>query len=66
MMINGGKEMNTKADKTNTKTRMLHVRLPEELHKKVRIRAAEDDKTIQDWVVDSIKSRLEQQAKRKD
>ena len=58
--------MNTRVDKTNAKTRMLHVRLPEELHKKVRIRAAEADKTIQDWVVESIKSRLEQQAKRED
>ena len=63
---NGGKEMNKSQDETKSKTRMLHVRLPEELHKKVRIRAAEDDKTIQDWVVDSIKSRLEQQAMPKD
>ena len=57
--------MNKSQDETKSKTRMLHVRLPEELHKKVRIRAAEDDKTIQDWVVDSIKSTLEQQAKHK-
>jgi len=58
--------MNKSQNETKSKTRMLHVRLPEELHKKVRIRAAEDDKTIQDWVVDSIKSRLEQQAKPED
>jgi predicted HicB family RNase H-like nuclease len=54
-----------KEEKTKPNTRMLHIRLPEILHKKVRIRAAEDDKTIQDWVVDAIESRL-QQAKHKD
>ena len=32
------------------KTRMIHVRLPEDVHKKLRIRAAETDVTIQDWV----------------
>lgn len=35
-------------------TRMIHVRLPEKVHKKLRIRAAEDDKTIQDWVLQAI------------
>ncbi len=62
---NDGKEMNKNQDETKSKTRMLHIRLPEILHKKVRIRAAEDDKTIQDWVVDAIESRL-QQSKHKD
>ncbi len=47
------------------KSRMVHIRLPENLHKKVRIRAAEEDETIQDWVVESIKSRLEREAKNK-
>ena len=53
--------MNKKDPQPKNKTRMLHVRLPEELHKKVRIRAAEDDRTIQDWVVDAIEIQLEQQ-----
>jgi predicted HicB family RNase H-like nuclease len=57
---NGGKEMNKNQKETKLNTRMLHIRLPEELHKKVRIRAAEDDKTIQDWVVEAIDSRLQQ------
>jgi len=44
---------------------MIHVRLPEELHKKLRIRAAETDMTIQDWVVDAIKTGLKLQSKAK-
>ena len=48
-----------------SKNRMIHVRLPEELHKKLRIRAAEMDMTIQDWVVDAIKTELEMQSKAK-
>jgi len=47
------------------KTRMIHIRLPEDLHKKVRIRAAESDKTIQDWAVDAIRDYLDRQGKPK-
>ena len=43
------------------KERMVHVRLPEAMHKKVRIRAAETDQTIQDWVFEAIKRELERQ-----
>jgi len=46
-----------------TKNRMVHIRLSEELHKKLRIRAAETDMTIQDWVVNAIKTELKQQGK---
>ena len=47
------------------KTRMVHIRLPEVLHKKVRIRAAETDKTIQDWVVEAIEKELKSQTQEK-
>jgi len=47
------------------KSRMIHVRLPEELHKELRIRAAEADMTIQDWVVDAIRTGLKLQSKAK-
>jgi len=40
------------------KTRMIHVRIPEYLHKQLRIRAAEDDSTIQDWVAVAIRHEL--------
>lgn len=40
---------------------MIHVRLPEAMHKRVRIRAAEADETIQDWVFEAIKRELERQ-----
>jgi len=43
------------------KERMIHVRLPEAMHKKVRIRAAEADETIQNWVFEAIKRELERQ-----
>ena len=43
------------------KTRMIHVRLPEDVHKKVRIRAAEMDATIQDWVLKVIQCELASQ-----
>jgi predicted HicB family RNase H-like nuclease len=43
------------------KERMVHVRLPEAMHKKVRICAAEADETIQEWVFEAIKYKLERQ-----
>ena len=46
------------------KERMIHVRLPEAMHKKVRIRAAETDQTIQDWVFAAIRRELERQDKK--
>ena len=44
-----------------TKTRMVHVRLPEELHKRLRIQAAERDTTLQDWVAAAIEKELDSQ-----
>lgn len=51
--------MKMKSDQVNQKTRMIHIRLPEELHKELRIRAAETDTTIQEWVVNTIGSKLD-------
>lgn len=45
------------------KTRMIHVRLPEDVHKKLRIRAAEMDATTQDWVLETIQRELARQDK---
>lgn len=47
-----------------TRIRMVHIRLPGELHKKVRVRAAESEKTIQDWVLEAIESELKRQGER--
>ena len=44
---------------------MIHIRLPEQLHKTLRIRAAEADITIQEWVVDAIEARLKRNGKDK-
>lgn len=54
-------EEHGKDEPKRSKGRMVHVRLPEAMHKKVRIRAAETDKTIQDWVFEAIKRELERQ-----
>jgi plasmid stability protein len=44
-----------------TKNRMIHIRLPEDLHKRIRIRAAESDKTIQDWAVEALQGEIDRQ-----
>jgi plasmid stability protein len=41
------------------KIRMIHVRLPEETHKRLRVRVAELDTTIQDWVATLIQKVLD-------
>jgi len=48
---------------SETKSRMIHVRLPENLHKEVRIRAAETDVTIRGWVLDIMQRELVRQGK---
>lgn len=40
-------------------TRMIHVRIPEELHKRLRVRAAEGDTTMQDWAAMAIRKELD-------
>ena len=46
------------------KTRMVHVRLTEEVHKKLRIRAAENDTTLQDWVAEAIENEIARQERK--
>ena len=55
----------TRLDKSQTNNRMIHIRLPDNLHKRVRIRAAEADQTIQDWVVEALQAELNRQEKEK-
>lgn len=45
--------------------RMIHVRLPEEVHKRLRIKVAEEDTTIQGWVAAVLAKELERQEKGK-
>ena len=42
---------------------MVHIRLPEDLHKRLRVRAAEADMTIQDWVTEAVRAKLEEKRK---
>jgi hypothetical protein len=36
----------------------LNAHIPVELHKKLRIKLIQDDKTYRDWVIDQIKAYL--------
>jgi len=47
------------------KTRMVHVRLQEDLHKRLRIQAAEGDTTLQDWVAEAIEKELDRKDREK-
>ncbi len=49
-----------------TGTRMIHVRIPEDLHKRLRVRAAESDTTMQDWVAMAINNELDRQDRERD
>ena len=39
--------------------KMIHVRLPVDIHKRLRIRVAEEDTNIQKWVADLVIKELE-------
>ncbi|MCB9029580.1 MAG: toxin-antitoxin system HicB family antitoxin [Deltaproteobacteria bacterium] len=39
-------------------SRLIHVRLPVEIHKKLRIKTAEEDTTIQQWVTECVSKEL--------
>jgi len=54
-----------KENLNETKNRMIHVRLPEDLHKRLRIRAAETDQTIQDWVVAALQKEIDRQIRKR-
>jgi len=44
---------------------MIHIWLPETVHKRLRIHAAELDTTIQHWVAETLEKELERQEKEK-
>ena len=39
-------------------TRMIHIRLADDVHRRLRIRAAREDTTIQKWVASLIVEKL--------
>jgi len=45
--------------------RVIHIRLPGEIHRRLRIRAAELETTIQNWVAETVTRELDRQEKRK-
>lgn len=44
--------------------RQIHIRMPYDLHKELRVNAAVRETTVQEYVVEAIKSRLVQDKKR--
>jgi hypothetical protein len=46
------------ATKETSQERMIHIRLPEDVHKCMRIRVAEEDTTIQHWVAALVEREL--------
>ncbi len=47
------------------KQRMIHVRLPEALHKRLRILVAKLDTSMQDWVSATVEKAVEKQEREK-
>ena len=47
------------ARQDKSSTRMIHVRIPEDLHKRLRVSAAENDITMQNWVTAAIQNELD-------
>ena len=45
--------------------RMIHVRIPLEVHRGLRIRVAEEDSTIQDWVAALVENEVRGHSKKK-
>jgi len=52
-----------KAKKPTVSSRMIHIRLSQEDHKRLRITAAEQDTSIQSWVEGLILSALSSRTK---
>lgn len=47
------------------KGRVIHIKLSEDIHKRLRICVAELDTTIQHWVADLIENELNKQNKKR-
>ncbi len=43
--------------------RMIHIRLTDSAHRRLRVKVAEQETTIQDWVADIIVNQLQKQKK---
>ncbi len=52
-------------NENNPQGRLIHIRLSEEIHKKLRMKVAELDTTMQDWVAEVVGKELNKQEKRK-
>lgn len=48
-----------KRNPVRSEGKMIHVRLSEEMRRKLRVRVATEDTTIQNWVVHVIEQALE-------
>jgi len=49
---------NRRKPQSKNDERMLHIRMSADMHRHVRVRAAEADATIQDWMIAVIEREL--------
>lgn len=62
-MLMPNKSRQKESNKAKAKSRMIHVRLSEDLHKDLRIRVAEQDTSIQEWVEETIRKGLKSRSR---
>lgn len=43
--------------------KQIHIRIPTEIHRKLKIRVAEEDTNMQDWVSNLIENKLNRKKK---
>lgn len=53
-----------KAKVTKSAGKQIHIRLSDQTHRKLRVRAAEDDTSVQVWVETLIEKTLKSRGKR--
>jgi predicted HicB family RNase H-like nuclease len=58
--------MGKKKQANNSKERMVHIRLNPDTHRLLRVRTAEEDVSIQDWVTSLIERELKGRAGKKE
>ena len=50
---------------SDTPDRMIHIRMPHALHRKLRVLVALNDTSIQEWVLSKIQTAIEKEEKGK-
>lgn len=54
---------NTSKNHVSSSKKMIHIRLPEDSHKKLKKLVIDKDTTVQDWVLNLVEVNLKQESK---